>query len=165
MNAPVLKPLELPPPKAVRDLLADLLGRDVDVTVGDAWAPLPRDMAAIAEYVDDHLVLRAMALLDLPLAVYVGASVGLLPAGGAQDMVDERMPSAMVEENLYEVLNVLTAVLNADDSVHVKIAAMHPPGVEPPADVAQIVRRLTGRLDLTVTVDGYGSGRLALVLA
>ena len=157
-------PLQLPTSKAVRDLLADLLGRSVEVAVGDAWAPLPLDPGAVAEYVDDRLTLRAVALLDLPMAVYAGAAIGLLPPDGAQDMVDERMPSARVEENLYEVLNVLSAVLNGDHTAHVRIAALHPAGVDLPADVAQVVRRRTGRLDLAVDVEGYGAGRLALVL-
>ena len=156
---------ELPQPKDVRDLLLDLFGRDVDVSVGDAWAPLPKDMAAAAEFVDDRMALRAIALLDLPMAVFAGAAIGLLPAGGARDMVEERMPSTLVEENLYEVLNVLTSVFNTPTAAHVKIAAMQPPGADLPADVAAIVRRLTGRLDLTVSIDGYGTGRLALVLA
>lgn len=156
---------ELPQLKAVRDLLMDLFGRDVEVTLSDAWAPLPDDMAAAAEFVDDRLTLRAVALLDLPMAVFAGAAIGLIPAAGAQDMVAERMPTAMVEENLYEVLNVLTSVLNTPNSVHVKIDTMQPPGAYLPADVAAIVRRLTGRLDLSVSIDGYGAGRLALVLA
>lgn len=160
----LLKPVELPSPRAVRVLLEDLFGRDVDVEVCDAWAPLPRDMAAAAEYVDNRLTLRAVALLDLPFAIYAGAAVGLIPARGAQGMVEDRRPTVMIEENLYEVLNVLAAVLNADDGIHVKIAAMHPPGDDPPGDVAAIVRRLTGRLDLQVTIDTYGTGRLAFVL-
>ena len=161
----MVRPVALPTPLRVRDLLADLLARDVDVAVGDAWAPLPRDRAAVAEYVDDRLGLHALALLDLPLAVHLGAAIGLLPARGALGMVEAGTPTAMVEENLYEVLDVLAAVLNSDDSVHVMIRPMRPIGAEPPADVAQIVRRLTGRLDLSVSVDGYGSGRLAIVLA
>jgi hypothetical protein len=159
-----VRPVALPTPKHVRDLLAELLAREVDVTVDDAWAPLPHDMPAVAEYVDNRLRLHAVAMLDLPLAVHLGAAIGLLPPGGAQGMVDGRAPTAMVEENLFEVLSVLAAVLNSDDSVHVTISPMRPIGARPPADVAQVVRRLTGRLDLTVTVDGYGTGRLAIVL-
>jgi hypothetical protein len=161
----VMASTELPQPKHVRDMLLDLLGRDVEVALGDAWSPLPRDMAAAAEFVDDRYGLRAVALLDLPLAVYAGAAIGLVPAGGAQDMVDERMPTSMVEENLFEVLNVMASLFNTDTSAHVKIAAMQPPGADLPADIAQLVRRLTGRLDLNVSIDGYGEGRLALVLA
>jgi hypothetical protein len=158
------RPTELPQPKAVRDLLGTLLGREVEVEIADAWAPLPRDVAAVAEFVDDHLGLRAVALLDLPMAVHAGASIGLLPAAGAREMIETRRPNALVEENLYEVLSVLASVFNTAEAAHVTIATMHPSGADFPGDVVQIVRKLTGRLDLEVDIDGYGSGRLALVL-
>lgn len=118
----------------------------------------------MAEFVDDLVQLRAVTLLDLPFAFYTGAAVGLLPAGGARDMVDERDPSSMVIENLYEVLNVLTSVFDVGTNPHVKIASMYAPGTGFPGDIDQVVRRLTGRLDLTVNIDGYGSGRLALIV-
>ena len=156
---------ELPNTKEVRDLLNDLLGRDVEVQVSDAWAPQPLDMAACAEFVDDQLRLRSVAMLDLPLAVFIGASIGLIPAGGAKDMVAERDPSQMVLDNLYEVLNVLTSVFNTGDNPHVKITTMHGPGTAFPGDVSDVVRRLVGRLDLVIDIDGYGKGRLALVVA
>lgn len=149
----------------MRDLLGHLLGRDVDVLVRAAWAPMPLDRATVAEFVDDHIQLRAVVLLDLPLAVFAGASAGLLPAAGARDMVAERDPSSMVVENLYEVLNVMTSLLNAGTNPHVRIASMHAPGAEFPADIDEITRRLTGRLDLTVSIDGYGTGRIAMIVA
>jgi hypothetical protein len=164
MDTNIARPTELPQIKDVKDLLGDLLGRDVEVTVADAWAPTPLDRVTIAEFIDDNVRLRAITMLDLPLAVYAGASVGLLPAGGARDMVDERDPSPMVIENLYEVLNVLTAVFNVGDNPHVKISSIHAPGSDFPGDVHDVVRRLTGRLDLSVNVNGYGSGRLALII-
>ena len=157
--------IELPHVKDVRDLLQDLLGRDVEVNISDAWAPKPVDWPALGEYVDDRTQLRAVVVTDLPLAVYCGAAVGLLPAGGARDMIDEHDPSPTCLENLYEVLNVMSAVLNFGDNDHVKIASMYPPGTEFPADCQQLVHGTVGRLDVSVSIDGYGSGRLALIVA
>ena len=149
----------------VRVLLEDLLGREVEIRGGDAWAPTPADYAAVAEFVDDHLKLRAIAVLDLPLSVHLGAAIGLVPAPGAKDMVESKSPSPMVVENLYEVLNVLSATFNKAGALHLKIYKLHAPGAALPADVAGIARRLTARLDLTASVKGYGGGRLGLVLA
>ena len=157
--------IELPHPKDVRDLLHDLMGRDVDVNVIDAWVPTPRDCAALGEFVDDGMRLRAVMVVDLPLAVYCGAAVGLLPAGGAHDMIDERDHSPTVLENLYEVLNVMSALLNFGDNDHVKIAGMYPPGAEFPQDSVQLVQGLIARLDLGVSIDGYGAGRMGLIAA
>src|SRR4051794_41923620 len=99
MTTPGYKIIELPPPMMVRNLLEDLFGRDVDVVVGDAWAPLPRDMATTAEYVDDRQTLRAVVLLDLPLAIFAGGAVGLMPARGAQEMGAKRGPTGPIGAN------------------------------------------------------------------
>ncbi|WP_375493199.1 hypothetical protein [uncultured Jatrophihabitans sp.] len=154
-----------PSAKEVRDLLNDLLGRDVEIQASDAWAPLPSDVPAAAEFVDDHLQLQVVVVLDLALATYIGACIGLIPAGGAQDMVAEKSPSEMVMSNCYEVLNILTSVFNKPDNPHVRITNFHRPGAALPADVAQIAGRPAGRLDLAVDISGYGKGRLGLVAA
>jgi hypothetical protein len=157
--------ITLPNPKDVLDTLSGLLGRDVEVQVADAWAPQPLDRAAAAEFVGEGLALKAIAMVDLPLGVFCGAAIGLIPAGGARAMIEDRDPSQMVLENLYEVLNVLTSVMNMPGNPHVKIGAMHEPGSVFPGDIAQVCARVYGRLDLTVSIDGYGSGRLALITA
>lgn len=161
---PTVRASWLPDAKSVRDLLGVLLNRQVEVAAGDAWAPEPADLAVLAEFVDDRLRLRALAVLDLPLAMYAGAAIGLLPPGGADDMIDARSPGAMVLENLREVLTVLASVFAVPDAGHVKMWMMRPPGTPLPADVDAACRRQVGRLDLEVTIDGYGGGRLALIL-
>jgi hypothetical protein len=157
--------LMLPAPMEVRVLLTDLLGRDVEVSDGSAWAPLPHEGAVVAEFVDDSLRLAAICMADLQFSAYAGASVGLLPAGGANDMIEENSLSPMVVENLYEVLNVMTSVFNKPNQPHVKITNMHGPGGPLPLDVKKVATRLTNRLDLKTTIAGYGTGRLALILA
>lgn len=153
----------LPNPKDVRDFLGDLLGRDVTVSVVDAWAPLPVDAPCAAEYLDDTGQLRAVVVADLPLAVHLGAAIGLVPPGGAKDMVAERSPGAMVLANLAEVLNIVAALFNVGTNPHVRLTGVHDPGAPFPSHVAEAARTLAGRLDLEVDVAGYGGGRLALI--
>lgn len=157
--------LVLPSPMDVRVLLADLLGRDVEVSDGSAWAPLPHEGAVVAEFVDDNLRLAAVAMCDIKLSGYAGAAVGLMPAGGVEDMIEENSLSPMVVENLYEVLNVLTSVFNKPNQPHVKIGTMHGPGGPLPVDTHVVATRLTNRMDLKISIAGYGVGRLALILA
>lgn len=155
----------LPNPKDVRDLYNDLLGRDVEVKAVNFWAPKPIDWPSAAEFVDDMGRLQAIVALDLSLAVFTGAAIGLVPAAGAKDMIDEHYPSEMVLGNLYEVLNVLTSIFNTAENPHVKITTMHKPGASLPTELATALARPAGRLDLEVEIAGYGSGRLALVAA
>jgi hypothetical protein len=154
----------LPVAKPVRDLLLDLLGRNVEVSTVGPWSPEPGEKATYAVYVDDRLATRALAVADLPLSGYAGGAIGLLPPGGVQDAVAEGDLSQLVVENLYEVLNICASLMNAEGTPHVKLHQMFAPGTLPPADVAAWSRTFGRRLDLEVSIAGYGSGRLSFVL-
>jgi hypothetical protein len=155
----------LPHPKEVKDLLGDMLGRDITVAPCDPYTPVMTDRHSVAVYVDDQNQMAAVAALDLPLSVWVGAAIGLVPAGGAEDQVDEGELSRLVRENLYEVMNIFSALFNKPGAPHLKIYSMHAPGEAVPSDVALLVKSLGNRLDLDVTVAGYGSGKIGVVIA
>lgn len=155
----------LPHPKEIRDLLTCMLGREIELADTDAWFPHPTDQACVAEYVDDHGRLAVVSVADLPMCVYAGAALGLLPPGGAADMVEEKRPSTQVVENVYELLNIATSLFNKDGAPHVRIAAMHGPGGPLPPGVSAVAQRLNQRIDFHLRVPGYGAGRIAFVLA
>ena len=156
---------ELPTIKDVKDLLDGLLGQSVEIKEGTAWSPAGREPGVVAEYTSDKLRLCALAMTDLRLSVFLGAALGLLPRGGAEDMIDEKDPSAAVLENLYEVLNILSSMLNTPTAPHVRITRMHGLADQLPADVGALTSGLGSRLDLAVTLPAYGTGRLSIVLA
>jgi hypothetical protein len=157
--------LKLPPIKDVKDLFDGLLGRTVEISEGKPWNPGAREPAAVAEYVTDRTVLGALAMTDLKLSIFIGAAMGLLPKGGAEDMIDEVDPTPAVMENLYEVLNVLTSTLNLPNSPHLRITRMHSLRAALPADVSALTASIDNRLDLVIDISGYGKGRLAMILA
>lgn len=153
----------LPAAKDVRDALEGLLGREVDVNVGDPFSGDPQVGVTYAVYVDDRLRTRAVAVADLAFSAYAGAAIGLIPAGGAEVAVEERDLAPMLQENLYEVLNVCASLLNAEGHPHVKLLDVHHVGSVPPADVVGFAGVLGRRLDLDVKIDLYGPGRLSVV--
>jgi hypothetical protein len=155
----------LPHPKEVRDLLGDMLGRDVTVAPCDPFTPNVGDNHATAVYVDDQGRVAVLTTLDLPLSVWVGASIGLVPAGGAADQVEDGELTQAVKDNLFEVLNIFSALFNKPNAPHLKIQSLYPPGEVPPLDLGVMLKSLGMRLDLEVTVAGYGSGKIAAVLA
>ena len=118
-----------------------------------------------AEFVDDARGLQVVAMLDLPLSVYAGACIGLMPPGGAQDMVRERDCPPVVVDNLYEVLNIMTSLFNTSGNPHLRIGPLHAPGTVLPAEVARAASQPGERIDLAVEIAAYGEGRLALVTA
>jgi len=152
---------QLPAPKQVRDLLTDLLGRDVTVQPTD---PPSGAVPPTAVFVHDDLSTAGIIGFQLPLAANVAAAVGLIPPGGAEACIEDGELSPLFGENLTEVCNVLTTLFNSGGGPHVKLHTVHRDGAEVPTDVVSHLQALGNRLDLTVEVAGYGSGVLSLVV-
>ncbi len=154
----------LPAPVAVRNLLEDLLGRDVEV---EPTGPLSKEAmptTTVAEYVDDVRRLRAVIGLSLSLAAYAGAAVGLLPPGAAEDSIDDKCLSPMLAENVTEVCNVLSGLLNREGAPHLRLGQVYLSGDSLPNDTAVRLLALGNRLDLRVDVARYGEGKLSISL-
>lgn len=155
----------LPHQKAVRDMLEELLGRDCDVALAsEPLVPSATDLVGVGVYVDDALKTAAVVATDLSLSAIAGAAIGLIPKGGAEACVEDRELSPMVRDNYYEVLNILSALFNLPGHPHTKLYSVSYPGDVPPSDISARLRSIGGRLDLTVSVAGYGKGKIAFVL-
>lgn len=155
----------LPHPKDVRDMFSGLLGRDVEVAPGEPVVPTDVVLAGVGLYVEDNLSLSAAIAADLPLTAYAGAALGLVPAPSAADAITARALTGAMWENFAELLNIGTSLLNHDGAPHVRLYASHEPGEQPPNDVCDLLRGLGRRLDLTVTIGGYGTGSFSVVRA
>ncbi|MDQ2756775.1 MAG: hypothetical protein M3Y71_09460 [Actinomycetota bacterium] len=154
----------LPEPKEVRDLLIGLLDRPIDLTIADRLALQPGERATYAVYVDDRLGIRAVAVADLPFSGYAGGALGLLPPGGVQDNVHESELTTSLEENFYEVLNISAALMNSEHSPHVKLHAVYTTSEVAPPHVVAMSHMMGRRLDLALTIGGYGRGRFSVVV-
>jgi hypothetical protein len=152
----------MPDAKAVRDMLSDMLGRDVDVSPG--VPPLAADLVRVmvAVYSDDHYHLAAVLGMDLPLAARSAAAIGLVPAGAADDCIADRELSQTLRENAFEVCNVVGGLLNREGHPHVRMDRVIYPGETPPNDAAGRLLALGNRLDLKIKIQGYGDGRFWL---
>ena len=153
----------LPTPKNVRDLLTELLDREVTVGTGIPVAATKARPAAVAVFVDDELRTLAVSLLDLPLCGAIGGAIGLLPVDVVNQMVEDEKLSEILLENLYEVANVLSVLFNAADVPHVTLHKLYAPREPLPSDLRVFASSLGFRLDLEVAVAGYGDGRLSIV--
>lgn len=155
----------LPSAKDVRELIEGLVGRDVDVTTGgDMIDPTAGDGALVGVYVDRRLTLTALVLLDVPLAAYVGAALGLVPAAQAAAAAEAGDLSDNLVENAGEVLNVMASLFNAEDAPHVRLDTIYRPLQPLPADVATWVLAYVRRTDLDMEIAGYGKGRFSLLV-
>jgi hypothetical protein len=157
--------MSLPAALTVRNMLEELLGRDVTVAQADPVVGADLTKTVMAVYVDRNLTLAAVLGLDLPLAANAGAALGLLPVGVVEDAMKLGTLTAMLAENVGEICNVFTGLLNRDGGPHVKLHQLFEPGQLPPADVSANMVALGRRMDLNVTVARYGGGKLSVSLA
>jgi hypothetical protein len=155
----------LPAAKDVRDMLTGLLGKDIAVAPGGPVTPTPDKPVAVAVYVDPHMAVNALCVMDLGAAAYTGAALALLPPGGAQDAVEEDHElTGMLVEALHEVVNVLSALFNVPGAPHSKLHKLYAPGEALPGDIEGLLANFN-RLDLSIGVPAYGKGAISLVLA
>ncbi|MFI7596931.1 hypothetical protein [Actinoplanes sp. NPDC049681] len=153
----------IPASLAVRNLFEDLLGRDVNVSTGSPMTAehLPTGLFAI--YTDNQR-LYAVLGMTLSLAANAGAALGLLPAGAAEDSIEEKTLFPNLAENVFELCNVFTSLLNREGAPHVKLYQVIYPGMELPNDARAHLLALGKRLDLDIEVSRYGKGKFSLSL-
>jgi hypothetical protein len=155
----------LPGTLAVRNLFEDLLGRDVTVSPGDPLTADELATAAVAIFTDTSQQIYGVLGMSLALAANAGAALGLLPAGAAEDSIDEKKLFPNLAENVFELCNVLTSLLNREGGPHVKMYQVIYPGDPLPNDARAHLLALGRRVDLTVEVNRYGKGKFSLSLA
>ena len=154
----------LPAAKDVRDMLSGLVGKEVSVSPGAPVTPEPNRPVTVAIYTASDMSVNALCVMDLAASAYTAAALALLPAGGAQDAVEEdKALSPLLLEALHEVVNVLSAMFNIPGAPHSKLNKLVADSEEVPGDIAGMLAGFN-RLDLAVEVPGYGKGGLSLVL-
>jgi hypothetical protein len=154
----------LPVPKEIRDLLTELLDRDVQVSPNAPLAPTANNPCTVGVYVDDSLQVTSVIAFDLPLSAHAGAAIGLVPAAGAEAAIGEGILTDTLRDNVYEVLNIAASLFNVDGATHVRLYDVHHAGLPVPGDILARALTLGRREDLAVDVAGYGPGRLSVVL-
>ena len=155
----------LPGSLAVRNLFEDLLGREVTVSPGDPIGAPEVPLTTSAIFTDNGQKIYAVMGMTLSLAANAGAALGLLPAGAAEDSIDEKQLFPNLAENVFELCNIFTSLLNKEGSPHVKLHQVIYPNQELPGDARAVLLALGRRLDLSVEVNRYGKGKLSLSLA
>ncbi len=163
MTAVDLKPTPVPTAFEIRELFEGMLGRGVEW--GDAKRVDPLDGAACATYVDDFGNIKAIALADIPLIARGGSAIALLPQNGAEQAVSSGLVSPPQFDNLSEILNVAASLFNKKDTVHLKLQDTFAPRETLPGDVNDLALQQGGRIDGTLSIQGYGDGRISVVVA
>ncbi len=153
-----------PTPRDVRNLLSDLLGKTVELDAsGQTRLRGAADVAAVAIYVSETGALAALVACDVVLGASLGAALALLPAGLVAENEDAGSLNEDVGENLAEIFNVMTTLLNAEGRPRIALDGVIVSPDPIPAPVAKMLGSAVGHLPLKVEVPGYGAGDLTVV--
>lgn len=154
----------LPEPDDVRSVLNGLLGRDITVTRETA-ASIPIDANyVVGTYEREDGKIGGLVVADLEVAAFAGAALSLLPVGIAKESISAGSIEEMLLENFQEVLNVGVRWFTAKANPRVVLSDVYSPGDKLPDPVKQIMGYPNDRLDVSVTVAGYGTGRVRLLV-
>jgi hypothetical protein len=122
-----------------------------------------RDPATVAVFVTDKLGHRRRRRLRPAAGGVRRCRTGPGAAAPGEEALTSGLLPEDLTENFYEVVNIMASVFNEPGAPHLKLYKVHAVGEKLPTDVASSLGYVIRRLDLEVTVHGYGSGRLSSV--
>lgn len=160
----ITRPTPLPAPLQLRDVLTDTLSRDVELV--PAGNPLrTAGSTLIGTYADDDRRTVAIVAMEAPLAARVAGALALV----TPQLIEERLVSGGLWgqqfDDICEVFNILAVLFNTDGAPHVRLSTVYETlRTFPPMDVVAWLAGDRPRVDVDVTVKGYGGGTVAVVV-
>lgn len=148
--------------KLLAKLLSNLINAPVNVVPGPKLVTAVTPCISVT-WIDPADKLLYAGFCELPVAVYLGAVMGMRPPAVVKEMLRERVLPDTARADAYEVFNVLSRAFNDAGSVHVRLKDITFPPTPALPLALQTERTSKSRLDFTVTVQGHGSGKLSLV--
>jgi hypothetical protein len=164
-SAEAARPTKVPLPAAVRESLMMMLGRDVSVTDAGRIPPDGAIPVAVGPYVTDDDQLAGCCWVDLPLGAAMGAAMSMVPRAAAEECLETGVLPGEFQDNLHEVLNIASALLNEDEATHVRIRSLELLETGLAEDTLGLLADPRAGGFFRVEVDDYGSGLLSFTLA
>jgi hypothetical protein len=157
-------PLTIPTTHGASSFLSGLIGRPTPAKKVKVEWVREKCWLSFSEFRHPTGELAALFVADLPFCSWSGAALALLPAGLAQDAIKSGKLDQALQDNFAEVANVLTATFREFGERVILGKIQYGSAQLLPEDVRPCVAA-PRRLDLEVTITGYGVGRCGLLLA
>lgn len=151
----------LPNATETMSIFGMLYGDNVSIENSDKQVALDNSKLT-GLFVDSDGAPVAACMCDLSFAAYAGAAMTMLPAGAAQDAVEEDDISQTMKENIYEVMNICSRLMMSDDTPHLKLEKMYDQSELSPAALAMIAEAKEHK-EFDVKFNNYGSGQISFV--
>lgn len=154
--------LELSLPVAL-SLFSDLIGRKVSGQETDR-VDLSNELSLVRGVFEGEGGPAALYVMDVELAAATAAALVMMPAGLVRESVQEKTLLPMLVDNNYEVLNVTSRLINRAGGIHYKLRAHLMPGQPLAPEAAEVLESASQRIDLKLSVEGYGGGVLTILV-
>lgn len=156
--------IPLPVREAVADILGDLLGVQVMIERASNKLSVPAPQpVTVANFSFDSGRLAGVGLADQRFGAYAGAALAQLPKEDADTAAKQGLDEDL-KEFLYEVLNVVSRLLNSSSTPHVVLRDMlMVPGEQMAGDTRTLIAHPAGRQDYLIDIADYGKGQLSLL--
>jgi len=137
-----------------------LLGRNVTAEKTPTIRIAPTDPSAVAIYETAEGTIAGLCQCDIDLAHRAGAALCLIPA-------DSRLSAAKFDsallENFQEILNICAQLFAGKDHRRIKLRSVALTAAACPQEVAGLLKSPPWRMDVKLAINGYGSGRMAVL--
>ncbi len=148
-----------PTAESVKELLDALFGNSVEVSEG---THIEAADGYIANYISDEDKPIATCVANIDMVAYSGSIMMMIPKGGADDAIDSKELTEVMQECYYEVVNILSRALMSATSEHLRLEKVYPPGTN-----TELVASLGDDVEVAsfaVEIPGYGPGTISFTL-
>lgn len=165
VSPPESKPgMQMPDEEDVAELFGGLVDAEVDVQPNSDKPLKSKRFAIIGEYQNDEGNPVLLMAADVALVNFLGSALVMLPKDEAENANKNGSISDEIKESFQEICNISSSLINDAGNSHVRFANMYTAKDGNYATpVSDIINEPSARTDFTVTIPGYGSGRLALL--
>ena len=137
-----------------------LLGRNVTAEKITPFRLGISEPSAIAVYQDGNGTIAGVCVCDVDLVHKAGAALCLIPA-------DSRLSAARIDqalaENFREILNICAQLFTGPEGHRVTLAQVILGTDKKPPEIANFIASPPARLDVKLSITGYGAGRMSVL--
>lgn len=147
---------------SVGQLFAGIIGKRVTATKA---APMNLKLKApriYGVYRDREKPIVCLCVFDLPFSVYAAGAMFNFPGCTINDSLRAGVIDEALVDTVREILNISAQLFNDYGRQVFKNLYTAPESL--PGDAVAVINAPAGRLDLTMSIQGYGSGQAAIFL-
>ncbi len=145
--------------------ISSIVGKKVDTGSTDPVDGKAAKNGVIGVYESEDGVVGGVCVCSTAFAAFAGAALAMIPPAVAQTAATSGQIPANIQENVGEVLNILSSLFNKEGSPRLSLKKVINAGDDIPEGVSILITEPAGREDITIDIPGYGAGTMTLLVA